>query len=405
MTHGPEGANLEWKYVADLYGRVLECQPTVTRAEFPERLSYFVTFPCPKPDDGNEHAAALQIMPGLDVIGTSVVTWAMTSSIVQRSSMVVTGSFRLSFRGRWTEEIPYHGWDLIQDELMKLPGLRSKDSVSLWPFEQVLQDGREGWSVGLLLGNGGGEDLPEIRADVSKLSGPGVRLTTETLANGSTDLFLEEIPADWFRTAHSEPQVVVESNGVVAMALDAAFRRSEDFTPRLMELQPQTVQVGTELYLRFDRIDGNHLRGDAIPAGRAPFEVWVGPSPCNLTYFACENGIERNCGAFPEVWNVRCTILDGRAGLQTLKVVVDGQGYPQFTNVTIALPTPQIDFLPRLFDVQPSRGSWAGGTVVVLSGYGLQGDEACDLVHFGALKLMEVPSMEFFEEYVQTNPD
>jgi hypothetical protein len=31
-------------------------------------------------------------------------TEAMTSSIVQRSSMVVTGSFRLSFRGRWTEE-------------------------------------------------------------------------------------------------------------------------------------------------------------------------------------------------------------------------------------------------------------------------------------------------------------
>ena len=64
--------------------------------------------------------------------------------------------------------------------------------------------------------------------------------------------------------------------------------------------------------------------------------------------------------AFPEVWNVYCTILDGRAGAQNLKVtlskscpmfwlmscrlqhvarqvVITGQGHPQFTNVTVAL--------------------------------------------------------------------
>ena len=67
--------------------------------------------------------------------------------------------------------------------------------------------------------------------------------------------------------------------------------------------------------------------------------------------------------AFPEVWNVYCTILDGRAGAQNLKatlskpcpmfwlmsssedvlqhvarqVVITGQGHPQFTNVTLAL--------------------------------------------------------------------
>lgn len=107
----------------------------------------------------------------------------MDSFILQRSSPVVSGSFRLSFGGWWTEEhrgyhgytvsnmlsllkwslwslpedlkrrealskitsihrvcfqeIPYFGWDLIQEELMKLPPLRRKDSVSLWPFEQV----------------------------------------------------------------------------------------------------------------------------------------------------------------------------------------------------------------------------------------------------------------------------
>ena len=146
------------------------------------------------------------------------------------------------------------------------------------------------------------------------------------------------------------------------------------------------------------------------------------------------------------------------AVFKPLQVVVDGQGYPQFTNVTVALqldscrlwgcnpwhlglsipiypnlcsiptgnmfksmnvwdfvwfpmgfciclsysqnpvietgsmlgcrwpprgqprsrPTPKIDFLPRLYDVHPSRGSWAGGSVVVLSGDGLQGDEVGD---------------------------
>ena len=30
--------------------------------------------------------------------------------------------------------------------------------------------------------------------------------------------------------------------------------------------------------------DGNHLRGDVIPSQRAPFEISVGPSPCNLTH-------------------------------------------------------------------------------------------------------------------------
>ena len=48
--------------------------------------------------------------------------------------------------------------------------------------------------------------------------------------------------------------------------------------------------------------------------------------------------------------------------------------------VAVARPTPQIDFLPRLHDVQPARGSWAGGTVVVLSGYGLQGHEVGELL-------------------------
>ncbi|CAK9049712.1 unnamed protein product [Durusdinium trenchii] len=381
-------ATVLWE-TQDLYGRVLQCQPTVTQSEGFERFSYFVTFPCPKPADGNAHAAAMTIIPGLDVIGTSVVTWVMNSRLLQSSSPVVTGSFRLSFAGYWTQDIPYHGWDLIEPELLKLP----ISEVRLWPFQEVLQEGREGWSVGLLLG--GGEDMPQIQVDIRQLEGPGVRLISETMANGSADLFMEELPADWFRTVHSQPQVVVESNGVVAMSLDASVRRSEDFTPRLMELQPLAVQVGTELQLRFDRVDGNHLR--ALLPHQRPFDVWVGPSPCNLTLLSCENGVERNCGAFPEVWNVRCTISDGRAGPQDLKVVIDGQGCPQFTNVTIAMPLPHIEFVPMIYSVQPSIGSWAGGTVVVLTGYGLQGDEACELVHFGERRLLEVPS-DYYEE-------
>ena len=34
-----------------------------------------------------------------------------------------------------------------------------------------------------------------------------------------------------------------------------------------------------------------------------------------------ENGEERNCGSFPEVWNVRCSVLDGRAGPQELEAL------------------------------------------------------------------------------------
>ena len=68
------------------------------------------------------------------------------------------------------------------------------------PF-QVLQEGREGWSLGILLpGREGGEDLPAILVDARRLQGPGVRLTADTLANGSRDLFFEE-PADGQETA------------------------------------------------------------------------------------------------------------------------------------------------------------------------------------------------------------
>ena len=71
----------------------------------------------------------------------------------------------------------------------------------------MLQEGREGWSVGILLpGRSGGEDLPQILVYARKLQGPGVRLVADTLTNGYRELFFEEIPADWFRTAHMEPQ-------------------------------------------------------------------------------------------------------------------------------------------------------------------------------------------------------
>ncbi|CAJ1409204.1 unnamed protein product, partial [Effrenium voratum] len=377
----------------DLYGRVLECQPTVERQQSGERISYVVTFPCPQPEDGNSHAA-LQLVPGLDVIGTSVLSWVMNSSKLQTSSGLVRGSFRLYFGRGWTEALPYYGWAQVQSELTRLPGLAA---VTTWPLQEVQQGGREGWSVGLLLpGAGGGEDMPQIQVDASELSGPGVHLTVDTLANGSSDLFLEEIPADWFRTPHSQQQVVVESNGVRAAGLGeagAALRRSEDFTPRLMELSPWRVQVGAEVILRLDRVDGNHLRSLKI----APFTLMIGPVLCNMTSFSCENGEERNCGAYPEVWNARCTVPDGRAGQHAVQVLVEGQGRAQYTNVTVALPVPVIDYVPELHLVRPGRGSWAGGTVVLLAGFGLQGPEACQLIHFGASALLEVP-MDYFEE-------
>ncbi|CAE7347654.1 unnamed protein product, partial [Symbiodinium sp. CCMP2456] len=268
----------------DLYGRVLECEPTLERTEDADNavLVYFVTFPCPRQADGNPHADTLDIVPGLDVIATGREGWVMNSAYLQSASELVQGSFRLHFRGQWTEAISYQGWQAVQRQLLMLPGL---GDVRIWPFAEVLQEGREGWSVGLLLPgeSGGGEDMPEIHVDGSRLSGPGVRLSIDTLANGSQDLFFEEIPADWFRTPNLQPQVVVESNGVVASADDVSFRRSEDFTPRLMDLDPLVVQVGSELSLRFDRVDGNHLRDVTLREGREPFAIFVGPSRCNLT--------------------------------------------------------------------------------------------------------------------------
>lgn len=70
------------------------------------------------------------------------------------------------------------------------------------------------------------------------------------------------------------------------------------------------------------------------PELSSPEENWGNPqksSKCLLLFEKIMGSREVKCfvipywipyraKAFPEVWNVRCTILDGRAGLQTLKV-------------------------------------------------------------------------------------
>ncbi|CAE7876767.1 unnamed protein product [Symbiodinium microadriaticum] len=355
----------------DLYGRVLECEPTLERTEDADNAEGMERPRCEGEASGGMPAEkiekqdddALDIVPGLDVIATGREGWVMNSAHLQSASELapwqeVQGSFRLHFRGQWTEAISYQGWQDVQRQLLMLPGL---GDVRIWPFAEVLQEGREGWSVGLLLPgeSGGGEDMPQIHVDGSRLSGPGVRLSIDTLANGSQDLFFE---------------VVVESNGVVASADDVSFRRSEDFTPRLMDLDPLVVQVGSELSLRFDRVetrlDGNHLRDVTLREGSDEDLHMASIGYYEITNIVPEIAEDASkleaTESFPEVWNVMCTVLDGRAGDQEVQVIVDAQGQAQYTNVTIAMclgciarlggkmprPMPSIGFVPQI-DLAP----------------------------------------------------
>lgn len=194
---------------------ILQCMPEVSQGADLRKamIWYMVTFPCPKKVDGGLHASFGVSLDGF-FISISGLAWSARAALEQLASERLSGSFRLAYRGAWTAGIGCSSW---QDIPAALAALHKLGGVELWPVSAIGQDSAEGWAVALSFAGEPG-DIPMLETDASGLAGPGTELNVSGIVDGSLDdLFLEAIPADWLRTAHEEPQVVVSSNGVVAL--------------------------------------------------------------------------------------------------------------------------------------------------------------------------------------------
>jgi hypothetical protein len=400
--------------------RVLACKPEVTRflgsdgSVGVDHVQWKVVFPCPRPisvgEDGpkewTQHANFALLSVG--IMSVTGKRFALSHNLVAHASDGLEGYFRLGFEGLFTRPILCTDWESVRGELNSLPGLAN---LEVLPAREVIFDAREGWTMFVrLIGVLG--DAPMLEMDASNLIGPGVALKVETIQAGvAEDIFLDVIPADWFRTAHPRPQVVVTSNGVansVASTEGAAFQYFTDLTPMLDAVGPRELFQDAQLTLDLSNVmaEANAETGEA-ETGDA--EVFVGPSPCAITSSACvmkacegEAYMTRTCifgqdtcePGRGKLWRIVCRLQAGLLGTYNVTVRIGSQGFaiPGEGSAEVEVHMGKATISASAFE--SPRGSWLGGTPVAISGFGMQGSNSCSMLTVGGQPMLEVDTLK-----------
>lgn len=360
--------------------RVLDCKPEVyvNRTDF-SNMSFAIEFPCLRPASG-QHATIVAEAQTY-IRSTPSGPWSISSYLQQSASFQLAGHFTLRHGAYVTRPIMAHDWRDIRPALAEIPGL---SDIDVWAQREFSFDGFEGWEVAVhYMGSPG--DMPNLTLDFSQAEGSNVSLTLETISNGTEeDLFVEEIPADWFRAPQEQPQVDVVSNEVSASAPDiaeeGAVRLYAYLTARILHLEPSMLDQAGVLTLSLQNVDAR------VAGNLSAVSVYLGSNPCVVLTSVCAEAEPPCEQSFGQHWRITCELLDWEPGRYLAEVQIGSYGF-----ATLQEDLPLVELRANISSVFPAHGGWGGGSVIHLSGLGLNGPQACSQVTIGGRPLLDVP--------------
>ncbi|XP_071488092.1 fibrocystin-L-like [Diadema antillarum] len=298
---------------------------------------------------------------GSDAVVFSSGDWedgasAMVQS-VQRATPPVFGTFSLA----------QVGGGVVRDISGQATAAQMKDMLETFLDTGDLEVTREGSCKGFTwnikwVGKGGNQgDLVVVESNLYN-NVTNVTIAVEQLADGG--VFLDEITGEFLRTANDQPQVEVIVNGIPSSCHTAScsFEYTPEATPSVTSVIPSrgSAHDGTSVV----------ILGSGFGSYSSQNNVTIGGADCMVT-FGNESRIE-------------CDVGEAQGGVYNISVVVEGRG-------TAALPAggAEFEYTFNVTGVTPDEGSVAGGTEVVISGYGLGGSSEVE-VSFGSYECLVV---------------
>jgi plastocyanin len=167
------------------------------------------------------------------------------------------------------------------------------------------------------------------------------------------------------------------------------FDYTEVATPVITALSPRVAAGATRLTIRGARFNAVDSPTDTVPTVHVGYDQCTGVTLANIsnatvsveTGSQYEQGFRASDGSSGiELWELECDIPAMAAGQYNVRVGVPGRGFA-------AHPTDHDDhflFVSELAltSVSPAQASWAGGTVVTLSGAGFSSVRLNNTVYF-----------------------
>ncbi|CEM30506.1 unnamed protein product [Vitrella brassicaformis CCMP3155] len=266
----------------------------------------------------------------------------------------IGGSFRLDFNGQSTEMSAggIRAWKIANK--LRDWGVKIADSWDGKDGAMIIRFGQPGSSKG--------NSLPAIQIGNS-INDPLVNCTVgsewsyRVREDGDdNDVFLDPVPADYFRVAvpDTHPVVEVRVNGMLAAHLNEAsmhgfgFTYDAALTPSVTTISSTTLKKGDPLTLTLTNMGTPALEDVTVTIGTAPCDLSAAPTGNSIT----------------------CTMGVGAAGSFPLHVLIKGRGIADVPAEGTA-----VKYVQTIDSVSPTAGPEAGGTSLVIEGSGFQAEK------------------------------
>lgn len=292
----------------------------------------------------------------------TVVNWDVTPLIV--GSSPVSGNFRLGYGQFWTQPIPSTAAaTTVQTALLALPGLADvevEDSGDARFGKSYLIRFREPWGP-----------VPAINIDSSALIGTNVRMVVVEIQSGSTDIFYDPIPADYFELVVPYRPVEIAVNGIKAVCDPSVslpanptlfYNAMKPFCSYTYETAP-TVFIDSIFPIQIGRgtvvtIVGRGFIGTIadytayfIAAGSDRYSTAAGPA-CTITSLSTTG--------------LLCTVGDMPSTIYNIQVVHRTKGFP-----SVQATATSLYYQPASITANNTYGSYSGGGLLTIRGSGL----------------------------------
>eukprot|EP00397_Hematodinium_sp_SG-2012_P000012 GEMP01000012.1.p1 GENE.GEMP01000012.1~~GEMP01000012.1.p1 ORF type:complete len:4962 (-),score=849.24 GEMP01000012.1:1054-15939(-) len=296
------------------------------------------------------------------------------AELLQEASEPISGTYRVEFEDKITTPINVRGTERDLAAALRAAGIdvevfQTKDGVNDWTVA-VRFTGHQG-------------DVEELVIVNSTVTGANATYEVYTIADGNADsLFYDPIPADWFRSAHEEPQLEVWSNDVLAANRDAysnSLRQPSEFRAvvlsagasdksgsgaRLLSAERLLYTIWEEVAIDIvENVRPNDTLSfviDNVVDSGSGLTVFIGNAVCAMALSECT----ARCNETHSMWTFECNMGPGHGGIFAPRLLLR-QGYADAGIVTVEIMTEIETFGPTM------SGSLAGGTEVTITGMGL----------------------------------
>jgi hypothetical protein len=187
------------------------------------------------------------------------------------------------------------------------------------------------WKFTFLDGQG---DIPAFIVDGTKLSGTSVAVKSVEVVKGSFDVLLAPMPVQLISTVHSQSQVLLSVNSIAATCVgDCSFVYDEEATPIINDVDPDAGSQGSKITITGEKLEST-------------IKVSIGGYDCHVEKVTPDQ--------------IKCTAADVPGGTASLVVFTS-------TGKSNSL---EFNGLLSVTSITPNTGSYAGGTLITLGGYG-----------------------------------